>query len=60
LAIVIGNEGTGIGPELLSCCDNLVRIPIEATVGSLNAAAAAAVFFFEIRRQRDAATGGTP
>jgi 23S rRNA (guanosine2251-2'-O)-methyltransferase len=60
LAIVIGNEGTGIGPELLSCCDSLVRIPIEATVGSLNAAAAAAVFFFEIRRQRDAATGGTP
>lgn len=51
-AIVIGNEGTGISPELLKCCDDLARIPIEGIVGSLNAAAAAAVFFFEIRRQR--------
>ncbi len=54
-AIVIGNEGTGIGPELLQCCDELARIPIEGSVGSLNAAAAAAVFFFEVRRQRIAA-----
>jgi len=51
-AIVIGNEGTGIGPELLKCCDELARIPIEGIVGSLNAAAAAAVFFYEVRRQR--------
>jgi 23S rRNA (guanosine2251-2'-O)-methyltransferase len=51
-AIVVGNEGTGIGPELLTQCDGLARIPIEASVGSLNAAAAAAVFFFEARRQR--------
>jgi 23S rRNA (guanosine2251-2'-O)-methyltransferase len=51
-AIVIGNEGTGISPELLACCDSLARIPIAGTVGSLNAAAAAAVFFYEVRRQR--------
>jgi len=51
-AIVIGNEGTGICPELRDCCDVRVRIPIEGCVGSLNAAAAAAVFFFEVRRQR--------
>jgi 23S rRNA (guanosine2251-2'-O)-methyltransferase len=51
-AIVVGNEGTGISPEVLACCDTLVRIPIEAAVGSLNAAAAVAVFLFEIRRQR--------
>jgi 23S rRNA (guanosine2251-2'-O)-methyltransferase len=51
-AIVIGNEGSGIGPELLKCCDGLARIPIAGSVGSLNAAAAAAVFFFEVRRQR--------
>jgi 23S rRNA (guanosine2251-2'-O)-methyltransferase len=51
-AIVIGNEGTGIGPELLARCDRLACIPIKATVGSLNAAAAAAVFFYEARRQR--------
>jgi 23S rRNA (guanosine2251-2'-O)-methyltransferase len=55
-AIVVGNEGTGISPELLACCDFKVRIPIEPVAGSLNAAAAAAVFFFEARRQR--AAGG--
>jgi 23S rRNA (guanosine2251-2'-O)-methyltransferase len=51
-AMVIGNEGAGIGPELLDCCDRLARIPIDGAVGSLNAAAAAAVFCFEARRQR--------
>ena len=54
-AIVIGNEGSGIGPELLARCDALARIPIDGAVGSLNAAAAAAVFFFEVRRQRGGA-----
>lgn len=51
-AIVIGNEGTGIRAELLERCDALARIPIDGSVGSLNAAAAAAVFCFEVRRQR--------
>ena len=51
-AIVIGNEGTGIRPELLEHCNSLARIPIDGAVGSLNAAAAAAVFFFEVQRQR--------
>jgi 23S rRNA (guanosine2251-2'-O)-methyltransferase len=51
-AIVVGNEGTGISPELLTHCDLLARIPIAEGVGSLNAAAAAAVFFYEARRQR--------
>jgi 23S rRNA (guanosine2251-2'-O)-methyltransferase len=51
-AIVIGNEGTGVGPELLAVCDRTVRIPLNETVGSLNAAAAAAVFLYEVRRQR--------
>jgi 23S rRNA (guanosine2251-2'-O)-methyltransferase len=57
-AIVVGNEGTGISPALLACCDSLARIPIEVPVGSLNAAAAAAVFFFEVRRQRASTVPG--
>ena len=28
-AIVVGNEGTGIGPEFLARCDCLARIPID-------------------------------
>jgi 23S rRNA (guanosine2251-2'-O)-methyltransferase len=51
-AIVVGNEGTGISPELSARCDRLARIPLAEGVGSLNAAAAAAVFFFEAQRQR--------
>ncbi|MFN0052377.1 MAG: TrmH family RNA methyltransferase [Planctomycetales bacterium] len=51
-AIVIGNEGDGISPLLLSRCDQLARIPLHRSVESLNAAAAAAVFFFEANRQR--------
>lgn len=51
-AIVIGNEGTGLSTQLLDCCDELVRIPIVPAVGSLNAAAAAAVVLYEAQRQR--------
>jgi 23S rRNA (guanosine2251-2'-O)-methyltransferase len=52
MAVIIGNEGTGIRPDLAACCDALVKIPIEGAVGSLNAAAAAAVMLYEARRQR--------
>jgi 23S rRNA (guanosine2251-2'-O)-methyltransferase len=54
-ALIIGNEGVGMAPELAACCDELARIPIDSAVGSLNAAAAAAVFLFEIHRQRASA-----
>jgi len=55
VAIVIGNEGTGISAELLACCDRKVRIPLAGAVESLNAAAAAGVFLYEVQRQRGAA-----
>jgi 23S rRNA (guanosine2251-2'-O)-methyltransferase len=51
-AIVIGNEGTGITPALAARCTELVRIPQYGAIGSLNAAAAAAILFYEARRQR--------
>jgi 23S rRNA (guanosine2251-2'-O)-methyltransferase len=51
-ALVLGNEGTGIRPELLSACEAIARIPLAANIDSLNAAAAAAVFLFEVQRQR--------
>lgn len=50
--LVLGNEGTGISAELLESCNTLARIPLSANVDSLNAAAAAAVFLFEVQRQR--------
>ena len=51
-AIVIGNEGTGIRPALLERCSYLVRIPMQPSVNSLNAATAAALFCYEAQRQR--------
>ena len=54
-AIVIGNEGVGPRPGLISLCDAVAKIPQAGHIGSLNAAVAAGIFFYEVRRQRDAA-----
>lgn len=50
--MIIGNEGSGISSELLSRCDVSVSIPMSGRVGSLNAAVAAGILFYEMRRQR--------
>ena len=50
--VVVGNEGRGISSELAARCQTLLRIPQHGRIGSLNAAAAAAVFFYEAQRQR--------
>jgi len=52
LALVIGNEGTGLSPELRGVCDQLVRIPQVGRTESLNAAVAAGILCYEVRRQR--------
>ena len=51
-AVVIGNEGRGLRPEVAAACTALVRIPQHGQINSLNAAAAAAVLLYEARRQR--------
>ncbi len=57
-ALVIGNEGTGVRPELIEQCDTLVRIPQFGAVGSLNAAVAAGILLYEVTRQRMSARPG--
>jgi 23S rRNA (guanosine2251-2'-O)-methyltransferase len=52
LALVIGNEGTGIQPELLQTCTNTVKIPMRGQVGSLNAAVSAGILSYEAMRRR--------
>ena len=52
LALLIGNEGAGLPPEIERSADVRVRIPIAAPVESLNAAVAAAVLLYEASRQR--------
>ena len=50
-AVVIGSEGKGVSPALLEQCAATVRIPMEPTCESLNAAAAAAVVLWELYRR---------
>ena len=52
VCVVVGNEGAGISAALLEHCAETVRIPQHGRVGSLNAAVAAGIFFYEVRRQR--------
>ncbi len=51
-AFLIGNEGNGLTPELASLADAYIRIPMEGNVESLNAAIAAALLMYEVKRQR--------
>lgn len=52
LAIVIGNEGTGLRRLVKENCDFLVKIPMQGKLGSLNASVAAGIVIFEAVRQR--------
>lgn len=52
LAWVIGNEGTGLSPEMKAAADEVVSIPMPGRAESLNAAMAAAVCLYETLRQR--------
>lgn len=54
VAVLIGNEGAGLGDDEVALCDAVVRIPHSARVESLNVATAAAVILYEARRQREA------
>jgi len=53
VALLIGNEGQGLPEEIERSAHACVRIPMSSAVESLNAAAAAAVLFYEAARQRN-------
>ena len=53
IALLVGNEGAGLPEELVRGADARVHIPMARGVESLNAAAAAAVLFYEAYRQRE-------
>ena len=52
-ALLVGNEGSGLPVEVERSADARIRIPMASGVESLNAAAAAAVLFYEAARQRN-------
>jgi RNA methyltransferase, TrmH family len=52
IALLVGNEGAGLPEDIVRGADARVHIPMARGVESLNAAAAAAVLFYEGYRQR--------
>lgn len=52
VAIVMGAEDTGISPQVLRLCSQLVSIPICGNIGSLNVSVAAGVMAYEVIRHR--------
>src|SRR5258708_4234966 len=52
IALLVGNEGAGLPEDIVHSADARIQIPMQRHVESLNAAAAAAVLFYEAFRQR--------
>jgi 23S rRNA (guanosine2251-2'-O)-methyltransferase len=51
VAIVVGSEEDGISDEVIRMADQLVQIPMQGTIGSLNVSVATGVVLFEMVRQ---------
>lgn len=51
LAIVMGNEGTGLREETIRACDYVAKIPMSNGVDSLNVAVAAGLAMWELGRR---------
>lgn len=56
VALVIGNEATGVEERLLGLCDTMLMIPMQGHVSSLNAAVATGILLYELRRRNASET----
>ncbi|MGP5073586.1 23S rRNA (guanosine(2251)-2'-O)-methyltransferase RlmB [Arthrobacter rhombi] len=54
LCIVVGSEGKGLSRLVKENCDQIVSIPIESAMESLNASMAVGITLYEISRLRNA------
>jgi len=52
VGLVLGSEGKGLRPLVRQTCDRILSVPQMGRINSLNVGAAAAVFLFEVVRQR--------
>ena len=52
IAIVVGNEGKGIGKLVREKCDFIASLPMRGKINSLNASVAAGILMFEAAKQR--------
>ncbi len=51
-ALVIGNEGKGIGALTAKKCDAIISLPMHGKINSLNASVAAGILMYEVVRSR--------
>lgn len=58
VALVVGQEGTGMRRLTTERCDQRVRLPMAGTVSSLNVSVATGICLFEAVRQRAAQSRG--
>ena len=49
-AVFIGNEGNGLPAETAARCDRRITIPMNGTINSLNAAMAAGILMWELKK----------
>ena len=56
--MVVGNEGRGVSPELLTAADGHITLPMLGRTESLNAAVAGSILLYEAARQRAVAGTG--
>lgn len=52
VSLVIGNEGYGLSKLVKEKCDNIVSLPLNGSISSLNASVAAGILMYEISRQK--------
>ncbi len=52
LALLFGNEKTGLSPQALAMADRLVALPMRGIAQSVNVSVAASIFLYEVTRQR--------
>ena len=54
IALLLGNEKTGLSPTAIALADRQVTIPMQGIAQSMNISVSAAVFIYEVTRQRRA------
>lgn len=52
IALVIGNEGSGMSRMMFESCDFIAKIPMYGKVNSLNASVASGIMIYEVVRQK--------
>jgi 23S rRNA (guanosine2251-2'-O)-methyltransferase len=52
LALLLGDEGSGVSDVILKACDQVVKIPMSSGAESLNVSVAAGIMIYEVMKQR--------